>query len=443
MHSRLPLFASSLVLFGACYGWSHAARSEDLVDIHKLALQNDTQLSAARAQLDAQLELKPLARARLLPSLNLSADYTRTRSSYTSNSTTVDDNYPSRGFHVTLTQPLYHADAFAQQDQADAQVNAAYSDFKAQEQNLGLRVAERYFAVLAAQDNMTFAKAEHESIGKQLEQTKQRFNVGLIAITDVHEAQARFDLSSAQLILAENALANQWESLRELTGTNVKSLVPLQPDAPLLPPTPADPEQWVLSALKQNPALQSAKFSVEAAEQEVKRQRGIGYPTLDVAGAYNNTDNSESLNFGAERQSTSVWLELNWAIYKGGAVDSATRRAAAQLEQAKQNMEQQRRSITLKTREAFLGVQANISRANALKQAVVSHKSALAATEAGYEVGTRTTVDVLDARTQLFLAQRDHAQSRYDYVLAILQLKFSAGSLEVDDLKQIDGWLKK
>jgi outer membrane protein len=437
------MLASTLLVFGACFAASMSARAEDLIDVYKLATQNDSQLRAARATLNAQLELKPQARARVLPTLNLSADYSRTRSESTSGSTTTEDDYPSRGISVTLTQPLYRADAFAQLDQADAQVSAAYADFKAQEQNLALRVAEGYFAVLSALDNLTFARAEHESIGKQLEQTKQRFNVGLIAITDVHEAQSRFDLSSAQLILAENRLANEWDALRELTGTNVKSLVALQPEAPLLPPSPADVEQWVQSSLKQNPALQSSKFSVDAAQYEVKRQRGLGYPTVDARGSYSDTDNSESDNLGAERTSTSIWLELNWGIYRGGSVDSATRRAEAQLEQAKENMEQQRRDISLRTRASYLGVQANISRANALKQAVVSARSALSATEAGYEVGTRTTVDVLNARTQLFLAQRDHAQSRYDYVLAILNLKSSAGSLELNDLQQINGWLKK
>ena len=175
------------------------------------------------------------------------------------------------------------------------------------------------------------------------------------------------------------------------------------------PASPADVEQWVQSALKQNPALQSSRLSVEAAQHEIKRQRGVGYPTIDAKGVYSDTDNSDSSNFGAERTSTSVWLELNWGIYRGGAIDSATRRAEAQLEQAKENMEQQRRDISLRTRASYLGVQANISRTTALKQAVVSAKSALSATEAGYEVGTRTTVDVLNARTQLFLAQRDHA----------------------------------
>lgn len=450
MHSRIPLLASSALLFGACYALSLSVRSEDLIDVHKLATQNDAQLLAARAELNAQLELKPLARARLLPSLNLNADYTKNSFESTSNGNTVEDDYPSRGVYLTLTQPLYHADAFAQLDQADAQVSAAYADFKGEEQNLGLRVAERYFEVLAAQDNLAFVKTEHESIGKQLEQTKQRFNVGLIAITDVHEAQSRFDLSTAQLIQAENRLANQWEALRELTNTSVKDLAALQPDAPLAPPTPADAEQWVQTGFKQNPALQSAKFSVDAAQYEVKRQRGLGYPTVDVSGRYASTDDSDrgngdssSLSFGAERTATTLWLELNWPIYNGGSFSSAARRAEAQLDQAKENLELQRRNLARQTRESYLGVQANISRANALKQAVVSARSALSATEAGYEVGTRTTVDVLNTRTQLFLAQRDFAQSRYDYVLAVLRLKFSTGSLELQDLQQINGWLKK
>lgn len=426
---------------------SITARAEDLIEIYKLAAQNDTEFRSARALLQQQIEAQPRARARILPTLTLGADYNLVRSESTtegtSGSVTTKDDYPSRSVNVYLTQPLYRADVFAQLDQAEAQVAQAEATFRAAEQALALRVAERYFEVLAAQDNLTVVKTEHESIGKQLEQTKQRFNVGLIAVTDVHEAQARFDLATAQLIVAENGLANSWEKLRELTGQPIKSLAPLAGDAPLNPPSPADVEQWVQTALKQNPSVQSAKFAVDAAEEQVRLQRGLGYPTLDLVGAYSNSDTSESDLSGVERTATTVGVELNWTIYNGGATSSATRSAASQLTQTRESFEQLRRNTTLQTREAYLGILANIGRTNALKQAVVSNKSALAATEAGYEVGTRTTVDVLNARTNLFLAQRDFTQSRYNYILATLRLNVAAGSLDSEDLQQVNGWLKK
>lgn len=443
MNPRIPLLVSSILLFGAAYSFAMSARAEDLLDVYRQAQQNEPQLRAARAQLNQAAEARPLARSRYLPTVSLSAHFTQSRSELSSSSGDTKDNYPSSGYSLTLTQPLYHADAFAQNDQADAQVRQAEAQFKAEEVATSLRVAERYFEVLAAQDNLAFVTAEHEAIGKQLEQTKQRFNVGLIAITDVHESQARFDLSSAQVIAADNRLANAGESLREVTGQSYKSLAPLASDVPLVSPTPAEVDTWVQGALRQNPYVVAAKYGVDAAENEVQRQRGGGYPTVDAVGAYSNSDTSKSDASGIERTDTSVSLRLNWNLYEGGAVDAYTRRANQQLEQAKEQLEQQRRNIALQTREAYLGVMANISRVNALKQAVISHKSALAATEAGYEVGTRTTVDVLDARTGLFLAQRDYAQTRYDYILTTLRLKSSSGSLGADDLQQANGWLKK
>jgi outer membrane protein len=222
--------------------------------------------------------------------------------------------------------------------------------------------------------------------------------------------------------------------LREITAQTVRSLAGLPAETPLPPPAPADAEQWVQMALKQNPSLQAAKFSVEDAQETVRLQRGLGYPTVDLVGTLSESDTSKSDISGTERTATSISL---------GAIDSATRRAAAQLEQAKETLEQTRRSITRQTRETYLNVLATISRANALKQAVVSQKSALAATEAGYEIGTRTTVDVLNARTLLFASQRDFTQSRYDYVLGTLQLQSAAGSLGAEDLQQANSWLKK
>lgn len=441
MNPRVSLLASSILLFGALYSLAMSARAEDLLEIYQQAVQNDPQFRGARAQMLQTMEAKPLARSRFLPSLDLNANYNRVKTEIITPAL-GKDSYPTKGYTLTLTQPLFHADAFAQSEQADAQINQAEAQFKAEELGLTLRVAERYFEVLAAQDNLTFIKGEHEAIGKQLEQTKQRFNVGLIAITDVHDAQARFDLSSADVIGSENRLANAWEALREVTGQSYKALAALIADAPLVSPTPADIEQWAQSALKQNPAVQAARYAMDSAEAEVSRQKGFYYPSLDAVGSYGKTDAAEAPQ-GTEHKDTSIGLHLNWQIYQGGSTQSAVRKADLQVEQARFTLEQQRRNAALQTREAYLAVTANISRVAALKQAVVSHKSALAATEAGYEVGTRTTVDVLNTRTGLFLAQRDYTQSRYDYILATLRLKGATGLLATDDLQQINGWLKK
>jgi outer membrane protein len=442
MNPRISLLASSILLFGALYSLALSVRAEDLLDIYQQATQNDAQIRGARAQMQQTLEASPQAQARFLPSVNFGANVTRSKIDTDPSADNSNDSFLSKGYSLTLTQPIYHADAFAQSNQADALVSQAEAQFKAEELGLTLRVAERYFEVLAAQDNLTFVIAEHEAIGKQLEQTKQRFNVGLIAITDVHDAQARFDLSTASVIGADNRLANAWESLREITGQSYKALATLIADAPMVAPTPADIELWAQSALKQNPAVQAARFAMESFEAEVSRQKGFRYPTLDAVGSYSNSDSSDAPS-GVERKDTSIGLHLNWSLYQGGATQSAVRKANFQLEQAKFGLEQQSRSATLQTREAYLGVTANISRVAALKQAVVSHKSALAATEAGYEVGTRTTVDVLNTRTGLFLAQRDYTQARYDYILATLRLKGATGSLAMEDLQQINGWLKK
>ncbi len=442
MNPRITLLASSVLVFGALYSLALSARAEDLLDIYKQAAQNDPQIRGARAQMQQVLESKSQAQARFLPSVGVGANYARSKSDVTTATASGNESYASTGYNLTLTQPLYHADAFAQSNQADALVKQAEAQFKMEELGLTVRVAERYFGVLAAQDNLTFVKGEHEAIGKQLEQTRQRFNVGLIAITDVHESQARFDLSTTQVIAADNRLASAWEALREVTGQSYKELASLIPDAPLVAPSPTDIEQWAQSALQQNPAVQAARFATESAQAEVSRQKSAHYPTLDAVGSYAKSDSSDAPQ-GQERTDTSVALRFNWLLYQGGAVQSSVRKADLQVEQANFFLEQQRRNTTLQTREAYLSVTANISRVAALKQAVVSNKSALAATEAGYEVGTRTTVDVLNTRTGLFLAQRDYAQSRYDYILATLRLKSATGSLATEDLQQINGWLKK
>jgi outer membrane protein len=275
-----------------------------------------------------------------------------------------------------------------------------------------------------------------------MEQTQQRFDVGMATITDVTEAQAAFDLANAAVIAAENALANANEQLRETSGMYLDNLSGLQADSPLVSPEPANIDEWSQTALSQNPSLVVAKANVDTAGQTIELQKSGHYPSLDLV-AQKNYDSQSDGNFsGSSKTHTeAIGLQFNLPIYAGGAVVSRTREATYRLDQAMQNEEHQRRAVTRQTRESFNGVIAGISRVNALKQAVVSNEKALESTEAGYEVGTRTTVDVLNARRNLFSARRDYARSRYDYILDSLRLKQAAGIVTVQDLEQINSWL--
>ncbi len=329
-----------------------------------------------------------------------------------------------------------------QSGQADFIIAQAEVDLNAAQQDLMIRVADKYFEVLAAQDNLTFSRAEKEAIGRQLEQTTQRFNVGLIAITDVHEAQSRFDLSIANAVNAENRVANAHEAMREITGKYFTDFSVLTKDTPLVEPNPSDIDKWGEMALQQNLQLTSAKFSVDIARSDVKTQKSTYYPTLDLVGNRTFSDRLESNSFPTESIGTSVALQFNWSIYQGGATSSRVAAARHRLEQSIQSLEGQHRATVRGVRDAYLGVLAGISRVKALKQAVVSQQSALDATQAGFEVGTRTTVDVLNARTFLYASQRNYAESRYNYILNTLRLKLAAGSLSTIDLKLINDWLR-
>lgn len=419
--------------------------SADLLEIFQLALQSDPEIRRAHASYQGAAEVKPQSRARFLPSLYLAADRSGNRQEATYSSSRNDAqpgnilHYTTEGYSLSLTQPLFHYDAYIQWQQADVQVTRAEAWLAAAQQDLMLRVAESYFGVLSAQDNLTFARGENQAIERQLEQTKQRFNVGLIAITDVHEAQARFDLSVTQEIDADNRLANAHEALREITGQYHQQLALLNTAARMVAPNPADIDRWAEVALQQNLQLIATRLAADIARQEVKRRRSQRYPVLDLVGKHSFIDNSDSNSFTAgESQNSSISVRLNWSLYNGGLMSSNTRKAQHSYTEARESLEKQRRSIVRQVRGAFLGVLASINRAKALKQALVSHRSAMDATEAGFEVGTRTTVDVLNTRTGLYLAQRDHAQSRYDYILNTLRLKQAAGILSIEDLQQVN-----
>ncbi len=417
--------------------------AENLLDIYQLAADSDPTLRAAEAGHSASLEIKPQSRALLFPSIDLSANKTANRQDIklSTNSPGVV-NFESSGYSINLVQPVFNFGIYAGLRQADARIGQADAEYASAQQDIIVRVAQRYFDVLAAQDNLEFVRSEKTSIQRQLEQSRARFEVGLIPITDINEAQARFDLTVSQEIAADNQLAASREMLREITGRFHESLASVRKQIPLPAPEPADVEQWTDTALKQNLQITAAQFAAQVAREEIGVRRAASYPTLDIVGSYSLAESGGGRFGGSEVQGSSIGLQLNAPLFRGGLNGSRTREAEFLHNQASEVLEQQQRTVSRQTRVSYLTVLAHISRVKALEQAVVSNQAALEASQAGLEVGTRTPVDVLDAQRALFSAKSDYARARYDYIVESLRLKQAAGTLSPADLQQINTWLE-
>jgi len=429
------------LLFAFCLPLN--AGADDLKDILGLALQNDPQINQAKAAYQAALESRPQARANFLPNLSLSADTTANSQDRQFDNPLFGgkDSFNTHGYTLSLAQSLFNRDAWVQRRQSDAIVGEAEINLGNAEQALIVRTAERYFDILAAEDNLVFAKTEKEAIERQLEQTNERFEVGLIAITDVHEAQASYDLSIADEIDADNTLQNAREGLQEITGKYYNTLTPLASNTPLVSPEPENIERWTEVALNENLAVKAAVFAADNNRYAIDRARSGHYPQLDIiASQSRNVSGGGSLG-GSTIDATTLGLQLRLPLYQGGLINSQAREAQARLDESMQLLEQQQRSAVRQVRQSYLGVMASISRVKALRQAEISSQSALDANEVGLEVGTRTTVDVLEARRVLFGAKRDLARARYDYILNTLRLKQAAGILAANDVLEINRWL--
>ncbi len=419
--------------------------ADNLLDVYESARSNDATYLAAIAEYNAAREASPQAWSAVLPQINLQG----THAKVDRNTTSVNSSFITLGkrnftndiYSLTLTQTIFRKKQFEQINQADAQVAQAQADFENKKHELILRVAQRYFDVLGTKDTLIFAQAEKQAIEQQLLQARERFKVGLTAITDVHEAQARYDQAVASEIEASNQYAISLEALREITNVQPGPLARLGKQTPLVSPQPTDINAWVKIAIDNNLLLLAADKSREAARYALKAERAGHYPTLDFAAEYNDSKNDDP-DFGNKRNETKLSLQLNIPLYQGGAVSSTSRQAAANYDKAWQEHELQRRATERQARTTYLSVLSNISRANALKQALRSSQTALEATRVGYEVGTRTAVDVLDSQRELFRAQRNYARARYDYILETLRLKQAAGTLARNDLQLVNAWLQ-
>ncbi|WP_455375341.1 TolC family outer membrane protein [Kaarinaea lacus] len=410
-------------------GYSSA---ENLEQIYALAKENDPQFKSAKAALDAAYESVKITRGNFLPDVNLSASY----ADNDTDAVNVDEG-GTTSYSINLKQPIYRSDFNATHSRNKNYVLQAEADFATAEQNLILRVATQYFAVLGAQDNYEFSQAELRANSRQLEQTKQRFEVGLVAITDVHEAQARYDLSVAQNIEAENKLNNETESLRAITGKYISDFASLKSESPLTPPEPDDIEYWTKMALEKNQFLQSSQHFAAQSRDSVNVQKAAHKPTLDFTASKSRSD-SDSGTY----DNTSVGIQFGMNLFNGGSTSASVRQAEHTLTQALETLEEAHRATQRNVRNSFLSVRSAVSQVKAYNQAVISSQSRLKASEAGFDVGTRTTVDVLDARRELFNSQRQYSRSRYDYILEKLRLEQFVGDLNEEDVKNINSWLQ-
>ncbi len=416
----------------------------DLTEVYTLAETNDPIYRQVVFSYLATQESKPQARALLLPSANLSAntfdnDQTIKSAGFGASG---DANFNSHGYNFDVTQPIFRWDRYLSLKQTDSLIQQAEAEKLSAQQDLIIRVSVAYFTVLAAMDNIEFTKAETKSLSRQLEQANQRFEVGLTAITDVHEAQAGFDRATADDILAENLLDNARENLREITGEYITELASLGISMPLVSPEPNDIDQWSKTAESQNTNIIAAKHNMENSRQEINIQNAGHLPTLDLVADHGY--NVSGGRFGDTKiRSTGIGIELNVPIYQGGLISSKSREARYLYDQSRQRLEQAFRAAQKETRQAYLGVISGISRVSALKQSLVSSETALKATETGFEVGTRTAVDVVASERTTLDAKRQLARARYDYLLDSLRLKQAAGTLSPDDLKQISAWLNE
>ena len=410
---------------------SSVALAENLLDVFKFALASDPEFLATGSDYRAALEIRPQALAGLLPNARLSVNTHW-------NERQRRRDYRSDALVLDVEHPIYRRDRRITVEQTDSRIARADALYAAARQDLMVRVAERYFRVLEADDELSFARATLEAFEQQLAQSRQRFEVGLIAITDVEEAKAGFDLSRAQLIAAENALDIAREALRETTGEYQERLAPLG-DLHLAMPEPADIDKWTEIALERNLRLLAARHDTETARREIERIQAGHSPTLDAVGSFGLND-SESDVAGATRRAN-IGLRLSLPLYSGGSVLSRTRESRHRYQRTLDLLERERRSAQRETRDAYLGVNSGISRVHALEQAVRSSETAAEAIEAGFQVGTRTSVDVLDAQRDRFRARRDLSEARYSYILNVLRLKRAAGILSEDDLQLISIWL--
>jgi len=435
MRTRLPTLIAALLC-----GLASASRAEDLLQIYDMAVQSDPRLREAEQTLFATREVKPQARALLLPNLGV-VDYqdVDARGNSQFGRFSRRDDFSTQGVQAVVSQSVYNRANWMTLSQADNLIAQAEAEFRDAEISLMVDTTEAYFRVLRAADAVGVQESLVRANERQLEQSKQRFEVGLVAITDVNESQAAFDRSRADLITAKNALDNAWEALRTIVGSIRLPLARLGDTLPLAPPDPNQIDVWAETALRANYGIIAASEAVGAAKKTIEIERSGHYPSLDLQAGYDFA--RSGAQFNTDSDTAFVGLTLNVPIYQGGAVASRTRQAGFNFRAAQDRLDQTRRQVDQQVKDAFRGVLTSIEDVKARQAAVVSARSSLESTQAGQEVGTRTQVDVLNAQRLLFQAEFEYLSSRYDYIINGVRLHQATSTLTRDILAKGNAWL--
>jgi outer membrane protein len=434
MDHRLHALAAALAL--ACL--PAGASAMDLLQAYQAALAVDPVVASAEAQSGATRERIQQARAGLLPSVGANAAMSRQ---------TVDTNLAARrdftaqNYNISLSYPLLRLQNVEAYEQSLLAASIGETQTAQARQDLVVRVAQAYFDVLAAQDNLATIRSQKAAITEQLAAAKRNFEVGTATVTDQQEAQARFDLSLAQEFAAQNDLDVRRAALSQLIGRPVAEVQVLRPGVELQGPQPARETDWTDSARQNNLAVQQAEVASEIARREIERQRYGHYPTLDLVGSVGRAENAAANFIGVKSNSAAVGLQLSVPLYAGGAIDARVREAAQLRNKALFDLDNARRQAEQGTRSAFLGVNSGLAQVKALEAAERSSQLALDSNLLGYQVGVRINIDVLNAQQQLFTTRRDLARARYDVLVNGLRLKATAGTLTEDDLRAVDALL--
>lgn len=464
------LLAATVMGLGAGFG-AMQAQADTLWEVYLQALDNDPQLAADRAAYRAGLEAKNIGRSALLPQLNANAEASKTKTDFTSTGVQFDNNLglldsitngdsdvDTNSYSARLDQTIFNMPAWFGYKQGKTASEQATAEFSADQQDMMIRVAAAYFDVLRAHDVLQAALAEEEALAKQLEQTQQRFEVGLTAITDVYDSQSAYDSSVARRLTAQDDLLSNFDALSVLTGIPHDVVAPLQSSFSVSAPNPTDRASWVEFALINNFSLKAARLAADAARYGSRASAAQHLPTLDGTISYRSIHDrgdrnsltrvpvldrnyNSSIPVKDDTDITMAAITFNMPLYSGGRLSASRRESRNLALQAEDIRNLTERNTIQNTRTLHRAVTTDSSRVEAREQAVISAKSALDATQAGYEVGTRNIVDVLLAQRTLARSQTDYANALYDYILNTLNLKLVAGLLGPDDLQELDSSL--
>ncbi len=438
-----------LVLALALASAGGSAHAGDLLQSYRDAASHDAQFAAARAQFDADQEKLPQGRAGLLPTLGLTGNTTYNNFDVKSQGFDLVRRGNTNAYAVQLSQPLFRWQNWVQYKQGELQTGLGAVRFEQARQDLILRVAQAYFDVLNAQDALAALTALRVAAGQQLELAKSSFDVGTVTITDVHEAQSRSDLATAQEIAAQSDLDVKYQALALIVGKEPGALAALRKGVGLARPQPDAVGDWVQSAEGGNLGVQAQQLALEIAEREVERARAGHLPTVDLVASYGHSksrsttsEDFPSASSGVARSDGStIGVQLNLPLFAGGGISSRAREASALRQKALSDLDGARRAANLAARQAYLGVTSGMAQVKALEAAEMSSLSSLEANKLGYEVGVRINIDVLNAQTQLADARRQLAKARYDTLVAQLRLKAAAGTLGEDDVASLNALL--